>query len=106
MDQLIARASSVKSKDDLAAWQREKEEVEKFLAKTELGLEWVMEREKEIQAAKELQAARLRADPLVQKLELEARARDAIFSRFPQEAREQYERDRAKRQKGGPSDRL
>lgn len=47
MDQLLARASSVKSKEDLAAWEREREEVKKFLAETELGLEWVRELERE-----------------------------------------------------------
>ena len=47
MDQLLARASAVKSKEDLAAWEREREEVKRLLTQTELGLERVRELERE-----------------------------------------------------------
>lgn len=81
VDRLIARAPSVKSREDLAAWEKERGEVENLLANTLLALRWVEEE----------QEARLRrADPHVHKaLEWAAAKR---------RAREQYEQDRAKRQ--------
>nr|QWQ49931.1 hypothetical protein [Zelkova schneideriana] len=98
MDQLIAPDSSFSSKEEQVAYQRELEVLENRLAETKLRLEWVMNKDNEVQAAKEEQVARLKADPLYKKLELEFRQRKAFLSRFPPDAVEQYERDRANRQ--------
>ena len=47
MDQLLARASSVKSKEDFAAWEREREVVKKLLDSAELDFKWIREHMRE-----------------------------------------------------------
>lgn len=92
----------MKSREDLAAWEKERGEVENLLANTLLALRWVEELEREKCAEEEQEARLRRADPHVHKaLEWAAakkRARDELFSQITPEAREQYEQDRAKRQ--------
>ena len=97
---------------DRDAWKHELQQLKKFIDKTELSFKSVIEKEKEMYAAQDEELARQKADlrsqiePLLQQETAIKRAREALLSKFTQEARDQYELDREKQRQRLQSDSL
>lgn len=95
--------STKKSNEDRASWEREREALNKLMSKAELDLEWFLQQEEELHKVKKAEAAERRNvdERFIAVEESKKRARDALLSPYHPKLREQYECDRAKRQRGG-----
>lgn len=108
LEYIYWRADQLTAQDPFSFNSQSERELNQLMSQTELGLDWVRQRDNERYAQQEEEAARLRADPRAQaalarsiKEDDEAAARSLILlSRNLQNAREQFERDRARRQTG------